>query len=35
MAASQPSFGMQHLTVVPTNFEPDEDESETATANSE
>jgi len=31
MAASQPTFGIRHLTVVPTNFEPpvdDEDETE-------
>jgi hypothetical protein len=35
MAASQSSFGIQHLTVVPTNFDPEDDESETATADSE
>jgi len=26
MAASQSSFGIRHLTVVPTNFEPEADE---------
>jgi hypothetical protein len=25
MAAQQPSLGMHHVTVVPTNFRPDED----------
>lgn len=28
MAASQTSFGMRHLTVVPTNFEPTVDDGE-------
>lgn len=29
MAATQSTFGMHHLTVVPTNFEPaDDDEDE-------
>jgi len=26
MAATQPTFGMQHLTVVPANFEPEADD---------
>ena len=26
MAASQSSFGIRHLTVVPTNFEPEADD---------
>ena len=37
MAVTQSSFGMGHLTVVPTNFEPEEDETDdqTATADDE
>ena len=30
MAATEPTFGMQHLTVVPTNFEPRESSDEPA-----
>jgi len=35
MAATQPTFGMQHLTVVPANFEPQAEDEDTAEVDDE
>ena len=35
MAASQPTFGMQHLTVVPANFDPQTEDEEIAEVDDE